>query len=106
MTYTINQNQQFGSIEISFDGKPFEAIREALKSLNFRWHNVKKVWYGFAEESAIVAILNGNETEQTAESAPKAKTTRTAKKHALASLWNRCDVSDLPGYGTDAVRDI
>lgn len=101
MTYTINQNQQFGSIEISFDGKPSEGIRKALKSLKFRWHNVKKVWYGFAEESAIAEILNGNETEQIIESAPKAKTARTAKKPALASLWSRCDVSDLPGYGTD-----
>lgn len=101
MTYTINQNQQFGSIEISFDGKPSEAIREALKSLKFRWHNVKRVWYGFAEESAIVAILNDNETEPTAEFAPKAKTTRTAKEKYLASLWDRCDVSALPGYGTD-----
>ncbi len=98
MTYTIHQNQQFGSLEISFGGKPSEAIREALKALKFRWHNVKKVWYGFAEESDVIAILESNESAQTTESTTNA---RTAKKKALASLWNRCNVSALPAYGTD-----
>ena len=32
MTYTITKNEQFNSIEINFDGKPCEAIRDALKA--------------------------------------------------------------------------
>lgn len=43
MNYTITPNAAYNSIEISFDDKPAEAVRDALKSLKFRWHNVKKV---------------------------------------------------------------
>ena len=42
MTYTIAKNPEFNSNEISFDCKPSEAVREALKALKFRWHGVKK----------------------------------------------------------------
>ena len=46
MEYTIITNAAFNSIEIAFDCKPSETIREALKALKFRWHGVKK--YGTA----------------------------------------------------------
>ena len=42
-TYTINQ--EFNGIEITFDCKPAEAIRNALKSNGFRWHRQKALWY-------------------------------------------------------------
>lgn len=53
MTYEITNNTQYGSIEIYFDGKPAQAIRDALKLLKFRWHGIKKCWYGFAAESTV-----------------------------------------------------
>ena len=49
MTYTINHNSQYNSVEIAFDGKPSEKIREALKALRFRWHKVSGVWYGYTD---------------------------------------------------------
>ena len=59
MTYTINPNDAFNSIEIAFDGKPSEAVRDALKALRFRWHSIKKIWYGYATtEEATEAIEN------------------------------------------------
>jgi hypothetical protein len=74
MTYQITANNQFNSIEISFDSKPSEAIREALKALRFRWHSVKGVWYGYCtEEEARQAI------EGTATKAAKATTKQEAK---------------------------
>ena len=42
MNYTITENPTFNSIEIAFEGKPSEEIRQALKNLRFRWHGVKK----------------------------------------------------------------
>ena len=63
MNYTINVNEQYGSKEIYFDSKPAEAVREALKTLKFRWHKVKKCWYGFANENEINAALNNEPTE-------------------------------------------
>ena len=83
MMYTITNNKDFGSIEISFDCKPSEALREALKSLRFRWHSVKKVWYGYKTEEEVKKAIeslemveNGN-TEEKTESKPK-----QAKKQA------------------------
>lgn len=64
MTYTINQNKQFNSIEIAFDCKPSEAVRTALKELKFKWHRVKKVWYGYADEEAIKTLLSGTPADQ------------------------------------------
>lgn len=58
MKYEITKNEKFNSFEIKFDGKPSETIRNGLKSLRFRWHQIKQVWYGFAEENALKAILD------------------------------------------------
>lgn len=64
MTYEIRANAQFNSKEIYFDGKPSESIREALKSMRFRWHSIKKCWYGFADEDSIVSAILGTSTEE------------------------------------------
>lgn len=66
MDYTITRNPDFNSLEISFCGKPPAAVREALKSLKFRWNGKKKVWYGFADESAVRRTIDGAETEEPA----------------------------------------
>ena len=72
MTYTMTRNPQFDSLEISFEGKPSEAIREALKGLKFRWHGVKKVWYGYADEETARAAIDGKAVAKAAK-APKAE---------------------------------
>lgn len=53
MTYTIEKNAEYGSLEVYFADKPSQMILDALKLLRFRWHSVKKCWYGFAEESKL-----------------------------------------------------
>lgn len=58
MTYTITNNAQFNSLEITFDGKPSEAVRDALKALKFRWHSVKRCWYGKATEEAVRSAID------------------------------------------------
>jgi len=73
MTYTITANPSFNSLEIAFDSKPAEEIREALKGLRFRWHNLKKVWYGYADEATVRAAIEGTEPAAEAKAAPKAK---------------------------------
>lgn len=64
MTYEIRTNPQFNSQEIYFDGKPSEAIRTALKALKFRWHSVKKCWYGYSDESTLVSAILGTNTKE------------------------------------------
>ena len=63
MNYTIMNNEQFNSLEIMFDGKPSEEIRTALKALKFRWHGVKKVWYGYSTEEAVKAAIEGKASD-------------------------------------------
>jgi len=65
MTYQITKNPQFNSLEITFDGKPSEAVRSALKQLRFRWHSIKKCWYGYTTENkAVEAILSASTEEE------------------------------------------
>lgn len=77
-TYTINTNEEFRSIEISFDGKPSEAIRDALKALRFRWHGVKKVWYGYRTEEEARQAIQGAENGTEAVKASKAPAAKAA----------------------------
>ena len=64
MTYEIRHNAQFSSNEVYFDGKPSEAVREALKQLKLRWHSVKRCWYGYASEETIAAAITGTTTDE------------------------------------------
>lgn len=60
MNYTITVNETYNSKEIYFDSKPGEAIREALKTLKFRWNRKKSCWYGFASESEIIEAIEND----------------------------------------------
>ena len=77
MTYTITQNAQFNSLEIAFNGKPSEEIRNALKELRFRWHGQKKVWYGYKDEATVRQILDG---KPAADHKPEPKTKKAEPK--------------------------
>ena len=58
---TIAINNQFNGIELTFESKPTNEIRETLKNLGFRWHGVRKIWYAknTAERMALAAQLSG-----------------------------------------------
>ena len=77
--YTINTNTEFNSTEISFEGKPTEAIRDALKALRFRWHSVKKVWYGYKTREEVEATIKG----EAAETKAAPKKTEKANKYGV-----------------------
>lgn len=72
MNYTITNNEQFNSLEVMFDGKPSEEIRTALKALKFRWHGVKKVWYGYSTKEAVKAAIEGKASTEKATPTVKA----------------------------------
>ena len=73
MKYEIKMNPEFNSFEITFDAKPSNEVREALKGLRFRWHSVKKVWYGYADENTIKEAIEN-------PSKKPVKATKTASK--------------------------
>ena len=77
--YTITNNTEYNSIEIMFDGKPSESVRDALKALRFRWHRARGVWYGYADPATVRAAIEGKNGAQ--------KPTKPAeKKHASINL--------------------
>lgn len=60
MNYTITKNENYGSYEITFDGKPSESVRDLMKSHGYRWHGVRRVWYGYTDISEeIKAVASG-----------------------------------------------
>lgn len=69
--YTITTNPAFNSTEILFDGKPSEQIRNALKELRFRWHNVKKVWYGYTDAETAKNAIDSVEKPKASNKAEK-----------------------------------
>ena len=56
--FTITDNLEHGSLEITFGGKPSWQVRDALKANKFRWNGKKGVWYGYGDRSAIVELLH------------------------------------------------
>lgn len=90
MSFTIAKNNTFNSLEINFDGKPSEMVRNLLKKFGFRWHGVRRIWYGYGDENEILNALKGvadNLTEATEKTAAPAQ--------VLPSLWERCDTSSI-----------
>ena len=55
--FTISDNVEHGSLEITFDNKPSDAVRDVLKENKFRWHKAKKVWYGYGNRADITNAL-------------------------------------------------
>lgn len=84
MNYTIKHNTEKNGLEVYFNGKPAEEVREALKGLRFRWHSMKKCWYGRADEAAVVAAIGGKK----AETKPAKATKKTAQRINLDGLEN------------------
>lgn len=78
-TYAINTN--LNGIEIKFDGKPSEAIRNKLKAIGYRWHKIKMVWYAKqnAERLALAQELAEFQENQT-------KSERAAEKNERKTL--------------------
>ena len=66
--FSITDNAEFGTLEITFDGKPPQAVRDAMKDKKFRWHKVKGVWYGKGDRAEIAtAIQNAYAAEEKAD---------------------------------------
>lgn len=51
--FTIRENTDFNSLEISFTGIPDSETRSTLKALGFRWNPKKSLWYGYADRETL-----------------------------------------------------
>jgi len=50
---TWARNEELHGIEITFKEKPEKAVRDMLKSVGFRWHNAKQLWYAKETEARV-----------------------------------------------------
>ena len=89
MTYAIKTNTQFNSTEVAFEGKPNEAVRNALKEMRFRWHNVKKVWYGYKDENTVKTAIENAENGKPTKTTQKEKVNKFGVKvgDIFSSSW-------------------
>lgn len=87
MEYIITKNEQFNSLEVAFNGKPSEEVRNALKSIHYKWHSVKKVWYGYSDEETLKSVLSG-------EKAKHKEVVKTIKKTEIKPIHS-LKVGDL-----------
>lgn len=76
MAATLFLNNNLNGIELSFDTKPNADILNSIKSLGFRWHNQKKLWYAKQTEERLAKakeIAGGNisATAKNTKSEPK-----------------------------------
>lgn len=116
MTYEIRMNEQFNSSEIYFDGKPSEAIRDALKALRFRWHSVKKCWYGYADADTVKRRIEAEAAETKAtkkDAAPKTNAFGVKVGDIFHATWgweqtnnNFFQVVALVGENSVRVREV
>lgn len=133
-TITNTTNGSRASVEIYFAGKPAEHIRAALKAEGFRWHGVKKCWYGYTDPVTADAIITAAEEDaaplREGEKAPKAEATekreKGTKQDRIRFYWNgikvdggaliKCGFSVATdrksvtmyahGYGAEIPRDL
>lgn len=101
MEYSIAKNETYNSIEIAFNGKPDEKTREILKANRFRWHGLRRVWYGYADEQTIRDQLDGGTAKATSE---QPKREKVANK--LPSLWERCGTSKIKQHDKNTLPPV
>ena len=80
MTYNITLNKKFNSFEVTFDSKPAAAIRDALKSLKFRYNPNKNLWYGFCDREQLETACKGEKTANKASKKAPEKINRYGVK--------------------------
>lgn len=70
---TMAINQELNGIELTFEGKPAEEIREAMKAAGFRWHRMKKLWYAknTADRMELAEKLSGSSAAPGTDSGSK-----------------------------------
>lgn len=90
--FTIRGNAEHGSLEISFEGKPSDEVRHALKENKFRWHKVKKVWFGYTDRQTITDALHAAYEADKTSAEPAQEESDFARAFREASQEERDEV--------------
>ena len=85
MQNTTNGTRE--SVEVYFETIPAKETRDALKAHGFRWHGVKRCWYGYADEATTAAIIDGAEAATGSDTKKERPATVTQQNH-IRIYWN------------------
>ena len=85
----IENNYEYNSIELYFDGKPDEMTRETLKMFKWRWNPKKFCWYNknTTENMALAESLNSSAEEMRAQKVPDSYAEKYNKEEQKASAY-------------------
>ena len=109
--FVIKKNEQFNSLEITFDGKPSEEIREILKGYRFRWHGIKKLWYGFGDEEEIEKDIRATEESKEATSTDRSHNVKVGDLFYTSWGYEQTNINffqivALKGKSSALVREV
>jgi len=89
-------NEKLNGVELNFDNKPSQEVLKSIKSVGFRWHNEKKVWY--AKQSmttlAFAETLKGNVEGCEVESVNTMKAAKVEKSLFELTTWEDMEVDN------------
>ena len=85
----IENNYEYNSIELYFDGKPDEMTRETLKMFKWRWNPKKFCWYNknTTENMALAESFNSSAEEMRAQKVPDSYAEKYNKEEQKASAY-------------------
>lgn len=103
MTATYTLNAELNGIEITFPGKPAQNIIDSLKSVGYRWHKVKALWYAKQSKETLAlaqSIANGADTPLAAAQSKPAlpidtPESRAAYEAEVDKVWDRKNMRDF-----------
>ena len=85
---TMNLNQAKSGIELTFNEKPSDTVRESLKELGFRWSNKLGFWWARQTDARLALAKSlcaeAPKAEPKAQKQPKPKAEPKAKAEAKA----------------------
>ncbi len=84
-------NEAHNGIELSFNGKPSNEVRQMLKDNGYHWHNARQIWYAKQGEASLLMADNLIKFYADAEvkSAPKAETKKSDKPKATTKATSK-----------------
>lgn len=82
-------NNELNGVELYFNGKPSQEVREEMKINGFRWNGKKVCWYA-KQNNKTIALANKLGNKNLEVSAIK-----TAKKENKIDLWSLTQFAEI-----------
>lgn len=103
--FKILKNAEFGSTEIYFSDKPTKEVRDTLKGCGFRWHGVKKCWYGYADGESMRHMIEDAEGVEAMKAAGAGRTEAEGMAEAITKGPEEFSKGGLPEHWRKVWRE-